>query len=191
MAEPQDVLDFWFGAPGTAECAGPRKIWFKASGDFDGACRQKFLAALTHAREGALDRWCETADEALALVLLLDQMPRNVHRGGPLAFASDAKARWAARQAIARFFDRDLAPHRRQFLYLPFEHSEDPADQDEALRLFASLPAGEDRELQLDYARRHHVVIARFGRFPHRNAALGRRSTAEEEAFLASPAAPF
>jgi uncharacterized protein (DUF924 family) len=191
MAEPQDVLDFWFGAAGTAECAGPREIWFKASGDFDGACRQKFLDVLTRAREGALDHWCETADGALALVLLLDQMPRNVHRGGPLAFASDAKARWAARQAIARSFDRDLAPHRRQFLYLPFEHSEDLADQEEALRLFASLPEGEDREGHLDYARRHHAVIARFGRFPHRNAALGRQSTAEEEAFLASPVAPF
>ena len=127
----------------------------------------------------------------MALVLLLDQMPRNIERGGPLAFAADAKARAVARQAIARGYDRDLPPHRRPFLYLPFEHSEDLADQEEALRLFARLPEGEYRERQLDHARRHHAVIARFGRFPHRNAALGRISTAEEEAFLASPDAPF
>ncbi len=191
MAEPRDILDFWFGAPGTAECEGPRELWFKPDVGFDAACRQRFAELLAQAGAGALDAWCETPDGALALVLLLDQMPRNIHRGGPLAFASDGTARRAARTAVARGFDRDLPPIRRQFLYLPFEHSESLADQDEALRLFVSLPDGEFREHALGFARRHHAVIARFGRFPHRNAMLGRRSTAEEEEFLASPAAPF
>ncbi|HUK58332.1 MAG TPA: DUF924 family protein [Stellaceae bacterium] len=191
MAEPQDILDFWFGAPGSPECAGPRKIWFKSDASFDSACRENFAALSAEAREGALDHWRESAEGALALVLLLDQMPRNIHRGSALAFACDAKARWAAREAVARGFDRDLPPHRRQFLYLPFEHSENLADQEEGLHLFGSLPEGEHRERQLDYARRHQVVIARFGRFPHRNVALGRVSTAEEEAFLASPTAPY
>jgi uncharacterized protein (DUF924 family) len=191
MEEPQDILDFWFGAAGSPEGAGPREIWFRSNAAFDTDCRRNFAKLLPRARDGALDHWCETPDGALALVLLLDQMPRNIHRGSADAFACDAKARSVARQAVARGFDRGLPRHRRQFLYLPFEHSEELADQEQSLRLFASLFAGDGREDQLDHARRHHAVIARFGRFPHRNAALGRASTAEEEAFLAGPAAPF
>lgn len=191
MTGPQDILDFWFGAPGSPEGAGPRDIWFESNAAFDADCRRNFAALLAHARERALDHWAASPEGALALVLLLDQMPRNIHRGSAEAFAGDATARSVARNAIARGFDRDLPPHRRQFLYLPFEHSEALADQEEALRLFARLPDGTHREQQLDQARRHHAVIARFGRFPHRNAALGRASTAEEEAFLASPAAPY
>jgi len=189
--EPRDILDFWFGTPGTAECEGPRLIWFRSSKEFDAACQERFAAAAARARDGALDHWAETADSALALVLLLDQMPRNIHRGTALAFASDEKARAAARHAIAQGFDRTLRSHRRQFFYLPFEHSEDLADQEQGLRLFAGLPEGEFRERALGHAERHRVVIARFGRFPHRNRALGRVSTPEEEEFLASPAAPF
>jgi uncharacterized protein (DUF924 family) len=191
MASPETVLDFWFGAPGTAECDSPRAVWFRSNADFDDACRAHLAALHADAAAGALERWGETPEGALALVILLDQLPRNLHRGHAAAFACDAMARAAARRAVARGFDRALAPVRRQFIYLPFEHSEDLADQEESIRLFASLPPDEFRDGHLDYARRHANVIRRFGRFPHRNAVLGRATTAEEASFLASPEAPY
>jgi uncharacterized protein (DUF924 family) len=191
MASPETVLDFWFGAPGTADRDSPRPVWFRSNGEFDEACRAHLAALHADAASGALDHWGETPEGALALVILLDQMPRNLHRGQAAAFACDAMARAAARRAVARAFDRTLAPVRRQFLYLPFEHSEDLADQEEGIRLFASLPPGGFRDRSLEYARRHANVVRRFGRFPHRNAALGRATIAEEAMFLASPEAPF
>ena len=122
----------------------------------------------------------------LALIILLDQFSRNLHRGSSEAFAADAKARQIARAAVAHGLDLQFGPVERLFLYLPFEHSEDLADQDEAVRLFETLD-----EEQRDWARRHRDVIVRFGRFPRRNAALGRISTQEEEAYLAEPGAGF
>lgn len=185
------LLEFWFGAPGSPGCDAPREIWFKADPGFDAALRQRFLADCGRAAAGQCEHWLEQCDMALAFVLLLDQLPRNLHRGTAAAFASDAKARAAARGALARGYDRIVPAVRRLFLYLPFEHSEDLADQDLSLALFAAMPPGADRERHLDYARRHHAIIARFGRFPHRNRALGRASTPAEEAFLKEPNSSF
>lgn len=186
--EQQALLDFWFDPAGSDE---PRDLWFKPDPAFDAALRERFGALLARAASGGLDRWAETAHGALALVLLLDQLPRNLNRGERAAFGSDAKARHVARRAIARGQDLALPPVRRQFLYLPFEHSEDLADQEESVRLFASLPEGALRDHCVDFAHRHHAIIARFGRFPHRNRVLARPSTAAEEEFLTEPGSSF
>ena len=178
---PEAVLDFWFaGDPSTH-----RDVWFEQDPTFDAACT-RFADALRSAKSGAFDHWTATPRGALALIILLDQFPRNLHRGSPDAFAADIKARDIARAAIAKGFDRSLGPIERAFMYLPFEHSEDLADQHESVRLCETL--GGD---PLDYARRHRDVILRFGRFPHRNAVLGRTSTIEEQAYLAEPDAGF
>ncbi len=185
------LLAFWFGAPGTPEHDARRAIWFKADAAFDAALGAEFGEDRRRAAAGQCDHWCGERDSALALVLLLDQLPRNLYRGQAGAFATDAQARAAARQALARGFDQAVPPVRRGFFYLPFEHSEASADQDVALALFAAMPRGPHYESQLDYARRHHAIIARFGRFPHRNRALGRVTTAEEAEFLKQPGSSF
>jgi uncharacterized protein (DUF924 family) len=178
------LLDFWFGPPGSAERERPRDVWFSLEPSFDATCRQRFLADHQRAAAGGLPHWLAAPESCLALILLLDQLPRNLFRGSPLAYAADPLARQVARQALAAGFDARLPPVWRWFLYLPFEHSEDLADQAMSLRLYAGLPEDEDKPEQVDYARRHYEIIARFGRFPHRNAILGRASTAAEEAFL-------
>jgi uncharacterized protein (DUF924 family) len=181
MMTPDDVLDFWFaGDPGAH-----RDEWFEKNAEFDTACA-RFADALRDAKTGAFDHWCETPRGTLALIILLDQFSRNLHRYAPEAFAADVKARGIARSAVARGIDQLLGPVERMFLYLPFEHSEDLADQDEAVRLFT--PLGED---MVRYAERHRDVICRFGRFPHRNAALGRLHTPEEQLYLAQPGSGF
>ena len=181
-----EVLDFWFGAPDSPERGRPRKAWFRKSEIFDAEIRRRFLATWERAARGELERWQETPLASLALVVVLDQFPRNMFRGTARAFSSDPPALAAARSMIERGFDRLLAPVERQFAYLPFEHAEDLAAQRHALALFQAL----DRDL-LDYARRHYEIIARFGRFPHRNAVLGRESTAEETEFLGQPGSAF
>jgi uncharacterized protein (DUF924 family) len=185
------LLDFWFGAPGTPEHDQPREIWFTADPAFDTALRERFLADQKRAAAGAYDGWASERDPCLALILLLDQLPRNLYRGSPQAYASDPKARATARQALAQGFDRALPVVRRSFVYLPFEHSEDLVDQAQAVRLFAALPPDKHVDEQLWYARRHYEIIARFGRFPHRNRVLGRVPTAAEEAFLKEPKSSF
>jgi uncharacterized protein (DUF924 family) len=185
MITPDDVLDFWFGG----DAAAQHKVWFEKNAEFDTACA-RFSDALHQAKTGALDDWAGTPRGALALIILLDQFPRNLHRGSPEAFAADAKARGIARAAVACGFDRQLAPVERIFVYLPFEHSEQLADQDESVRLFETLRHALGTEA-VDYAYRHRDVIRRFGRFPHRNAALSRDSTEEELAYLAEPGAGF
>lgn len=191
MTAPQEVLDFWFeGEPGLF-----RRRWFQRDDDFDAAIRARFGGAVAPARDGALDGWAETPEGALALTILLDQFPRNLFRGTPEAFASDAHARAIARRAVLeRRHDLALHPVQRGFLYLPFEHSEEMADQALSVTLFEGLrDHGESRQPGgvIDYAWRHWEVIRRFGRFPHRNAALGRRDTAAETAYLAQPGAGF
>jgi len=190
MTTQQEILDFWFAeGPNTK-----RMAWFQVNPTFDAACRKLCAALLEPARNGALDHWAETADGALALLLLLDQMPRNIHRGNAAAFAADAKARAIARAAIARGRDQQCTQAQRGFFYLPFEHAEDLADQDLSVKLFAVLAAEPDfdnPERTLDFVGRHHDVIRRFGRFPHRNAALGRISTVAEADYLARPGAGF
>lgn len=178
---PDDVLDFWFAG----DPASDRKVWFEQDREFDAACT-RFADALRDAKSGAFDHWTATPRGTLALIILLDQFPRNLHRASPNAFTADAKACEIARAAVAQGFDRALGPIERAFMYLPFEHSEDLADQHESVRLCETL-GGE----LLDYAQRHCDVIQRFGRFPHRNAVLGRTCTAEEQAYLAEPDAGF
>jgi uncharacterized protein (DUF924 family) len=186
MTTPADILAFWFAdGPDTF-----REAWFKRDDAFDGAIRDRFGVATAAARDGALDDWAGQPDSALALLVLLDQFPRNLHRGSAAAFAADAHARAIAREVVlARRFDLALTPTERVFLYLPFEHSEAMADQDVSVALFEGLrddarmakPGG-----TIAYAWAHRAVIARFGRFPHRNAALGRESTATEAAWIAA-----
>jgi len=183
------LLDFWFGAPGRAEHDSERALWFRRDAAFDRACGG-FRHDHERAASGADDGWLSERDANLALVLLLDQFPRNLFRDSPRAYASDAAALRAARNAIARGFDRQLPPVRRRFVYMPFQHSESLADQERSLALFATMQdAGNAGALRS--AQRHREIIARFGRFPHRNAILGRATTAEEAVFLAGADAAF
>jgi uncharacterized protein (DUF924 family) len=183
--QPSDILAFWFGD----DPATQRDEWFEKSVDFDTSCA-RFGAAIRAARSGAFDHWAATPRGALALIVLLDQLSRNVFRDAAEAFAADARALAVARRAIEIGFDTVLTPVERMFLYLPFEHSENLTDQDESVRLSETLRAalGDD---SVDYAYRHRDVIQRFGRFPHRNAALGRISTDAEAEYLAQPGAGF
>jgi len=180
------VLDFWFGAPNSRERGRPRKLWFQKSEPFDAEIRGRFLAGWEQAVRGELEHWQATPLASLALVVTLDQFPRNMFRGTARAFASDSLALAAARHMIATGFDRVLSPVERLFAYLPFAHAEDLAAQRRSL----ALSHGLDPE-DLRSAQRHYEIIARFGRFPHRNAILGRRSTAEEIEFLKRPGSSF
>ena len=171
-AHPNDILGFW-------RHAGPEK-WFKRLTAFDEAIRLKFEPVHHAAARGEYDRWATTAEGALALIILLDQFPRNLYRGSAHAFATDPKARAIARAAIEAGFDRLSDPVLRNFFYLPFEHSEDLTDQDYCLTLTAETDNPDD----LKWATLHREIIARFGRFPHRNPLLGRETTEDEQAFL-------
>ncbi len=181
------VLSFWFGAGWEAAEPAYRHEWFKPSPTFDAAIAQAFGDIVERAMAGDLAGLTNSPRGCLALVLLLDQFPRNLFRGTARAFAADADARVVARQALERGFDLTLPPVMRMFLYLPFEHSEDPADQQRSVVLFETLENAE----WLDYAVRHRDIIVRFGRFPHRNTALKRPSSAEEIAFLKTPNSSF
>ena len=181
----QALLDFWFGGPDDPDRERHREIWFKSHDEFDAALRHEFLADYEAAAAGALRYWETSPEGALALVLLLDQVPRNIFRGMPRAYASDAAALSAAERAIERAFDQLVPQVWRLFFYMPFHHSEDIADQRRAVALFDALPRNPDRRGSLRrYGHPYIEVIERFGRFPHRNAILGRESTAEELAFL-------
>lgn len=185
------LIDFWFGRPGVPSRFEQREVWFKVDPGFDAQCREQFGALRERAAAGDCADWTLEAEPCLALILLLDQFPRNLFRGRAQAFATDAQARDAARAALGRGFDRSLPASWRQFVHLPFEHSEDLADQEVSVKLAAVLARDPAFAPALDYAQRHHAIIARFGRFPHRNAALGRTSTPEEDAFLKEPNSSF
>lgn len=189
----QDVLDFWFGAPGSLEAGKPRREWFVKHDAFDAIVRTRFGATIAQALAGGLREWDdEGAQGALARILVLDQFTRNAHRDTPLSFAGDALALAAARRLVDSGADRQLPPLRRAFVYMPFEHAEDAYMQERAVELFGVLAAehpGFDE--MLDYAHRHRGVIARFGRFPHRNEILGRASTPDETEFLRQPGSRF
>jgi uncharacterized protein (DUF924 family) len=172
IAVADEIVTFWRGA-------GPER-WFRADGAFDAEIRTRFLVVHEAAARGELAGWQDTLIGTLALVLLLDQFPRNMFRGQSRAFATDARARAVASNAIARGFDRQLPASERGFFYLPFMHSEDPADQVRCVALYKEAGDCEG----LGYARHHCDIITRFGRFPHRNRALGRDTTADEQAFL-------
>jgi len=168
--QPHEVVRFW-------REAGPDK-WFDQDEAFDHEFTMRFLDAHMAAARRELDHWLDEAEGALALLILLDQLPRNAFRGTAHMFATDPLALAFAREAVVRGHDRAVDPVLRVFCYLPFEHSEALADQDRAVALCEGL------DTYAKYARIHHDVIARFGRFPHRNAVLGRATTAEEQAFL-------
>jgi len=186
LAEFSEVLDFWFGAPDSRERGRPRKAWFKKSAPFDADIRSRFLPVWEKAARGELERWQATPLASLALVVVLDQFPRNMFRGTPRAFSTDSRALAVAGSALERGFDRMLSPAERTFMYLPFEHAEDLAAQRRSLGLFEALDPND-----MEYVKRHYEIIARFGRFPHRNAILGRESTSEEIEFLKGPASSF
>lgn len=174
------LLGYWFSAPVAAR-------WFAADPALDRDLADRFQPLVEQALAGGLEDWADTPHGALALVLLLDQLPRNLWRGGARAFAGDSRARRVAAAAIGKGFDRDLSATERTFLYLPFEHSEDLDDQRQAVSLFRERGTSDG----LDWAEKHLAVIERFGRFPHRNAALGRDDTQEEAEFLRRPDSRF
>jgi uncharacterized protein (DUF924 family) len=176
MSDPIEVLEFWLGE------VGPEG-WYTGGEALDAECRERFHDIWQAAHEGGLEHWVDGTVGTLAYLVICDQLARNMHRGTALAFATDARALAAARRAVAEGWDIGAPEPERQFFYMPFEHSEDPADQARAVELLTErLPSVPDMAL---HARAHQAVIARFGRFPFRNAALGRESTAEEAAFLA------
>ena len=185
-----DVLQFWFGEPGAADYLRPRDHWFTKSDATDRLIADRYGALVERAIAGQHDDWAATPRGALALVLILDQFTRNIHRDTPRAFAGDARALALATRLVDTSRDLALAPVERWFVYMPFEHSERLLDQYEAVRLFERL-AAHGLDAPLDWARRHFDVIKRFGRFPHRNAILGRASTAAEIEFLKQPGSGF
>ena len=198
---PEQILTQWFGSarPGNADALQHKAQWFTKSAAFDEELRQRFGTAVEAALGGALQHWATQGPwQQLALVILLDQFTRNIHRNTPKSFAGDAQALTLALQAMDSGTDRQLPEVARVFMYLPLEHAEDPAMQQRSVAAFeALLQSATDAELRdylaatLDYAHRHQDVITRFGRFPHRNPILGRVSTAQEEEYLAQPGSGF
>ena len=198
MTDPSsaEVRAFWFlPDTGAGTAAGFRPEWFRKDPAFDESIRARFGPLVERALTlpaGAPPAWGAAPDDVLAEILVLDQFPRNLYRGQPLAFAGDARALALALALIARGDDRRLRPLERLFAYLPLEHAEDLALQDRSVDLFSALAAGHEGFGEvLDYAERHRDVIRRFGRFPHRNAALGRASTPAEVEYLAQPGSGF
>jgi len=183
------VLRFWFGAG--EEYGRRHKRWFEKDAPFDAEVSKRFLPLYEELVAGARREWLEQRADCLARIIALDQFPRHIFRGSPRAFAADTLALEAARHAITRGYDRNMLPVERMFAYLPFEHSESLEDQLKACELIAPLAAFPETEDAPRYALRHRDVIRRFGRFPHRNVALGRASTPEEIEFLKQPASRF
>ena len=174
------VLGFWFLPPEKSDADAAREIWFTSDPEFDREVAERFMADYKKARRCRYDDLGQTAIGSVVLVIMLDQFPRNLFRGSAQAFATDARAREVADRALANGFDRELGTWQRMFLYLPFEHSEGFADQERSVALFTELGHAET----LKYAISHRDIIQQFGRFPTRNAALGRINTAEERKFL-------
>ncbi|MDP8949687.1 MAG: DUF924 domain-containing protein [Actinomycetota bacterium] len=181
----EEVLSFWFGREGEPGYGEFREAWFRKDPEFDRLVRDRFEALYEAAAAGELDDWREEARSCLALVIVLDQFPRNMFRGDPRSYATDRKAQETAEYAVDRALDRELPEFQRAFLYMPFMHSEDLDHQRRSVELFRGLGDSSD------YAVRHMEIIERFGRFPHRNEVLGRRTTPEEAEFLTQPGSSF
>jgi uncharacterized protein (DUF924 family) len=175
MSDPIELLDFWLHE------VGPDG-WYAGGDEIDALCRERFEDLWQAAHDGGLEHWVDGTVGTLAYLILTDQIPRNIHRGTALGFATDARARAAARKAVEAGWDLKAPEPERQFFYMPFEHSEDLADQAQSVQFLTERLAS-DPDMAL-HARAHQQVIARFGRFPTRNAALGRVSTPEEQAYL-------
>jgi uncharacterized protein (DUF924 family) len=200
LSDIEEVLDFWFGACATDGALDPakQKMWFGDGRKYDAEIKEKFGALHERAGRSTLDaEWAATPQGRIALIVVLDQFSRHIHRGTPLAFAQDPAAQELALESVKRNVDRELIPAQRAFFYMPFEHAEDIELQRLGVRCFDGLArtvAGtlrKEYEGFLDYAKRHRDIIERFGRFPHRNAALGRQSTPDEIEFLKQPGSSF
>ena len=191
MSAATEILEFWFGREGKASHGKPRQEWFSKNPEFDQEMRDRFLYTYQQAADGELDSWKSSANSCLALVILLDQFPRNLFRGQSQAFATDSKALETAQYGISQSYDKEMLPVQRWFFYLPFEHSENLDHQQQAVSLFSTLSNDPDSQSPIEYAHRHLAVIQRFGRFPHRNSILKRESTSEEIEFLKQPGSSF
>ena len=192
--QAQEVLDFWFGAQDGAVYGAQRPEWFGKDPAFDARVRDRFEPLIERAVNGGLRDWDALGPRGqLARILVLDQFTRNAWRDTAAAFQGDVLALGAAQQMVASGDDMKLAPVERMFAYLPFEHAEDAAMQEKSVHLFEALAQENPGSfgLALDYAHRHRGVIARFGRFPHRNPILGRTSTEDETAYMALPGSGF
>lgn len=188
----QSILDFWFLPADTAGYGLPRSIWFTKDPNFDEQIRAQFGNWVEQALAGALTEWEAAPHTALALILLLDQFTRNIYRNTPRAFAGDSRALLLAQNMVEAGMDRTLLTVQRSFVYLPFEHAEDSTMQARSVALFKRLQQETGAHMMdFDYALQHQKIIARFQRFPHRNAIFGRISTPEEQAFLAQPNSGF
>jgi uncharacterized protein (DUF924 family) len=197
----REVLAFWFDQPlnapdrtveERARLQKQRKEWWEKNDAFDGLCGERMGALCEAALNGELDHWDASADAAVARIILLDQITRNIFRGTPRAFAGDAAALASAHQLVARGAHDHLTPIEQSFALMPYEHAEDLKVQDESVRLCEALLRRDGQvDTKADFARRHRDIIARFGRFPHRNAILGRESTVEEIEFLKGPNSAF
>ena len=185
------ILTFWFGEQEANYYGKPRKFWFMKDPNRDRQIKEIFEPIYLQAAAGQLDHWKEEALSCLALIIVLDQFPRNMYRGEPQAFAMDSQALALAQYAIAQGYDRVLLPVQRWFIYFPFEHSENLADQYTAVKLFSALKDDPNSQSSIAYAQRHLKIIKDFGRFPHRNQILGRESTPEEIEFLKQPGSGF
>ncbi|WP_445173047.1 DUF924 family protein [Microcoleus sp.] len=186
-----EVLDFWFGRSHSPEFGKVQQKWFEKDTDFDAEVRSRFMQQYELAASGQLDSWQNSPNNCLALILLLDQFPRNMFRGTPQAFATDSKALATAEYAVNNNFDRELLTVQKWFIYLPFEHSENLERQQKSVELFRQLSGDTDSDSVIEYAMQHLEIIQRFGRFPHRNQILGRETTPEEAEFLKQPGSGF
>ena len=199
MTTPQDILDFWFGPLDEYGNAieDHSSLWWLKDPEADALIKQRFEPVVTAAARGALNKWVDTPAGRTALIVTLDQFPRNIYRETPQAFAYDAKARSLTLDGIDRGDDEQAPFIHRVFFYLPLEHAEDRALQALSVACYARLleaappPLEEQAANYLDYARRHQAIVDRFGHFPHRNAILNRESTAEETVFLTQPGSSF
>lgn len=178
--QAQDILDFWFDPD-------HRSLWFAKSDEFDAKIRERFQTIHHQAIQAELWSWRKTAEGRLAEIIVLDQFSRNLYRDQPQAFAHDSMALMLAQEAISLQLDAQLSPDHRSFLYMPFMHSESKLMHEFALKLFQRL----GNEINLSFEKKHKLIIDRFGRYPHRNAILGRSSTAEELEFLTQPNSSF
>ena len=190
-SSPNEVLDFWFGREGEPGYGEFREEWFRKDEAFDREVTDRFGDLYELAAAGELDGWQEEAESCLALVILLDQFPRNMFRGDARTHATDDKALATAKQAVERALDRELPGFQKVFLYLPFMHAESVEDQHRSVELFEGLAAEPGGPDVREYAVGHRDIVERFGRFPHRNAILGRETTPEEAEFLTQPGSSY
>lgn len=188
---PASVLDFWFGRKGEPGYGEFRSQWFQKDEGFDREVTDRFADLYEQAAAGELDGWREEAESCLALVICLDQFPRNMFRGDARTHATDGDALDAAKYAMERALDRGLPAFQRMFLFMPFMHAESVEDQHRSVELFEGLAAEPGGPDVVEYAVGHRDIVERFGRFPHRNALLGRETTPEEAEFLAQPGSSF